>query len=62
MYHVSRSETRVCSKDSQPFLMTQITITEIFKYVMGFCAMKYDDAINGAFSLVSQDMTVISYE
>ena len=52
----------MCEKENQPFLKTQSVISEIFKCVMGFCAMKYDDAINSAFGLVSQDMTVISYE
>ena len=36
----------MCEKENQPFLVTQSTITEIFKYVMGFCAVKYGDAIN----------------
>lgn len=42
--------------------MTQATITEIFKCVMGFCALKHGDAINSAISLVLQDMHVISYD
>ena len=41
-------------KDSQPFLKTQITITEIFKYGVHFCALKYGDAINIAFSSEGQ--------
>ena len=61
VYRVSRSETGVWSKDNQPFFMTQNTITEIFKYVMGFCAMEYGDAINIAISILLQDMHVISY-
>ena len=41
----------MCAKDNQPFLMTQNTITEIFKYVIGFCALKYGNAINIAISV-----------
>ena len=41
----------VCPKDNQSFLITQTTITEIFKYVMGFCALKYGNAIDIAISL-----------
>ena len=45
----------VCAKDNQPFLMTQYTITEIFKYVIGFCALKRGNAINVAISLESPE-------
>ena len=38
-------------KDSQPSLKTQITITETLKYGVHFCALKYGDAINIAFSI-----------
>ena len=47
-------------KDSQPFLKTQITITEIFKYGVHFRAMKYGDAINIAFSLETPETWLIS--
>ena len=47
-------------KDSQPFLKTQITITEIFKYGVHFCALKYGDAINIAFSLETPETWLIS--
>ena len=43
----------VCVNENQPFLKTQNTITEIFKYVIVFCASKYGDAINIAARLES---------
>ena len=50
----------VCVNENQPFLKTQNTITEIFKYVIGFCASKYGDAINIATSLENPEIRVIS--
>ena len=41
----------VCEKENQPFLLTQNTITEIFKYVIGFCALKHGDEISVAISV-----------
>ena len=41
----------VCVKDYQPFLLTQNAITEILKYVISFCALKYGNAINVALSV-----------
>ena len=43
------------AKDSQPFLRTQIAVIEIFKYDVHFCALKYGDANNIAFSLVTPE-------
>ena len=51
MYCESIEMNVVRVKDSQPFLKTQSAITEIFKYGVHFCALKYGDAINIAFSL-----------
>ena len=48
----------MCAKDNQPFLMTQNTITEIFKYVIGFCALKCGDAINIAISVDAPESLV----
>ena len=42
-------------KDSEPFLRTQITVIEIFKYDAYFCALKYGDANNSAFSLATPE-------
>ena len=50
----------VCVNENQPFLLTQNTITEIFKYVIGFCALKYGDAINIAISLENPVTWLIS--
>ena len=50
----------VCVNENQLFLKTQNTITEIFKYVIGFCALKYGDAINIAISLENLEIRVIS--
>ena len=50
----------VRAKDSQPFLRTQITVIEIFKYDVHFCALKYGDAINIAFSLETPETWLIS--
>ena len=50
----------VCVNENQPFLMTQNTITEIFKYVIGFCASKYGDAINITISLENPEIRFIS--
>ena len=57
MYCKSIEINVVRVKDSEPSLKTQITITEIFKYGVHFCALKYDDAINIAFSLDPRDLT-----
>ena len=50
----------VCVNENQLFLKTQNTITEIFKYVIVFCASKYGDAINTAISLENLEIRVIS--
>ena len=42
----------VCAKYNQPFLMTQY---KVFKRVIGFCAMRYGNAINVAISLESPE-------
>ena len=49
----------VCAKDNQPFLMTQHTIAETFKRVIGFCAMKRGNVINVAISLESPETRLI---
>ena len=50
----------VCEKENQSFLLTQNTITEIFKYVIGFCALKYGDEISIAISLENPVTWLIS--
>lgn len=45
----------VCENENQPFLLTQNAITEMFKHVIGFCALKCGDAINIAISLESPE-------
>ena len=49
---MSRNTKLIALLIALPFLMTQTTITEIFKYVMGFCVMRIGNAINSAISLV----------
>ena len=55
MYCKSIEMNVVRGKDSQPFLKTQITVIEIFKYDVHFCALKYGDANIIAFSLATPE-------
>ena len=43
----------VSVKDNQPSLMTQTTIAEMLKLVIGFCALRRGDAVDAAISLAS---------
>ena len=47
-------------KENQPFLLTQNAITEAFKRVIGFCALKRGDATSVAISLESPEARLAS--
>ena len=55
LVQVQEVQDHVSLSEGCPFLLTQNAITEMFKHVIGFCALKCGDAINIAISLESPE-------